>query len=259
MTRAEFLKRLALATAGLTATGGAMRVIAEEIRRAESVHAIIPTPPAVQAPPADAPGTEAVFVNSGPGFGNRIAITFDDGPNPGITDKVLEELKKRDLRSTFFVIGKRVSENPTLAKKIVEEGHEIANHSYTHPALGKMSDEAVREEISKTQEIIEKTTGQRPVWFRPPYGSFRRSQGHLALQFGLGVALWSVDPRDWARPGEDKIVHIVSSSTQAGAIILLHDLHQQTANCCGRILDNLLEQDFQFTNISGFLGQPYAT
>lgn len=196
------------------------------------------------------------FVNHGPGLGRRIAVTFDDGPTPGVTEKVLAALRERHLSATFFMIGQRVAAAPSLAHRVREEGHEIGNHSYTHPQLGRLPAPQVLAQLGKTQEEIERATGFRPCWMRPPYGSFRPVQAPLASQEGLGVVLWSVDTRDWARPGTERIWETVMTQTRPGSIVLMHDLHLQTAEVVGRVLDGLLERGFEFATISGFLGVP---
>jgi peptidoglycan/xylan/chitin deacetylase (PgdA/CDA1 family) len=208
--------------------------------------------------PALTPEPQIIKASSGPGFGNRIAITFDDGPNRGVTERVLAELKKRDLHATFFMIGHNVKAAPDLARRVLDEGHEICNHSYTHPKLSAMSDDKVRDELARTQDEIVAATAYRPVWLRPPYGAFRKDQGHLAQEQGLGIMLWSIDPTDWRQPGVEFITNAVVNQARPGSIILCHDLHPQTADALPGILDRLLERDFEFINISGFLGRPYV-
>lgn len=200
----------------------------------------------------------AHFVNSGPGLGNRVALTYDDGPSPGVTEKVLKELDKHKITATFFMIGSKVKAYPALAREVAAAGHELANHTYTHPFLSKLSSARVEEELTRCQEVIAETTGTTPVWFRPPYGAFRTQQGSLARKQDLGVAYWSVDPRDWARPGASTIVSRIISGVRPGAIILLHDLHSQTADATGPLLERLSEKSYQFAPVSGFLGNPYG-
>jgi len=198
------------------------------------------------------------FASHGNGFGNRIAVTFDDGPTPRITEKVLSELEKHRMRATFFMIGQRVKAEPSLAKAVADAGHEIGNHSYTHPQLAKMPASRVEEELSKTQDAIMEATGKKPQWFRPPYGSFIRStQGPIAEKLGLGVVYWSVDPRDWSQPGVPVIISRVLAGAQPGSIILMHDLHPQTAEAVSTIFDGLQEKFFAFDNMSRLLGNPY--
>lgn len=198
------------------------------------------------------------FVNSGPGLGHRIALTFDDGPTPGVTDVILKELADRDLVATFFMIGRKAEQFRDLAQAVRDAGHELANHTFTHPNLAGLPDARVDYEIRRAQEAVENATGAHPVWFRPPYGAFRRPQGQIALQQDLGVAYWSVDPMDWKRPGAGAIASSVVRRSQPGSIILLHDLHKQTAEAVPALLDGLLERDFVMVTLSTLLGHPYG-
>jgi len=199
----------------------------------------------------------AHFVHGGPGFGRRIALTFDDGPRPGTTEIVLAELAKRNLKATFFIIGANAKLYPDLVKAVHEGGHEVANHSYTHPQLSKLSNEKVKQELERTQEAIYNSCGVLPVWFRPPYGAFRVNQGPIPRAMDLGVAYWSVDPLDWKKPGVATITSRVLSQTRPGSIVLMHDIHQQTATAVPAIFDGLLEKNYVMTSMSGFLGHPY--
>ena len=237
MRRNDFLRLLALAGAGTITPAFAQ-----------------PATPAIEGESEINPH----FINSGPGFGNRLALTFDDGPTPGITERVLAELSKRNLRATFFLIGAKVDAAPHLARRLVDEGHDVANHSYTHPRLAGMSDSSVEQQLARTQESITRATGVTPVWFRPPYGAFHREQGPIASKMGLGVAYWSVDPKDWSQPGSSAITQRVLSASQPGSIILLHDLHPQTADAVPAIFDGLLERAFTITPFHSFVGQPYV-
>jgi len=237
MRRNDFLRLLALAGAGCVSRGRAQ-----------------PNTAAIEGEFEVNPH----FINSGPGFGNRLALTFDDGPTPGVTERVLAELSKRNLHATFFLIGSKVDAAPDLARRLVDEGHDVANHSYTHPRLAGMPDAAVEQQIARTQESIIRATGVTPVWFRPPYGAFRREQGPIASKMGLGVAYWSVDPKDWSQPGSAAITQRVLAGSQPGSIILLHDLHAQTADAVPAIFDGLIERAFLPTTFHNFVGMPYA-
>ncbi|MFZ5806302.1 MAG: polysaccharide deacetylase family protein [Verrucomicrobiota bacterium] len=238
MTRREFLKALA-AVGGYLALS---RMAFAEVAVTEGEYNINPS-----------------FVTRGNGFGNRIAITFDDGPTPGVTEPILEELRKHDLRATFFMIGKNVEHAPSLAKQVADAGHEVANHSYGHPMLTRLPLAQVEYEIQKTQDAIFKATGKTPIWFRPPYGAFDKAKhGPIARDKGLGIVYWSVDPQDWKKPGADAIASRVINATTPGSIILLHDLHLQTAQAVPRIFETLKEKAFAFSNLTRFLGKPYV-
>jgi peptidoglycan/xylan/chitin deacetylase (PgdA/CDA1 family) len=154
------------------------------------------------------------------------------------------------------MIGENVFAAPDLARRVLDEGHEIGNHTFTHAKLTTLPDEQVLDEIRKTQHVMDEVLYYRPAWLRPPFGEFRQNQAALAQGEGLGVVLWSVDPMDWSQPGEDKIVETILANTKPGSIILCHDLHRQTAVSVGRILDGLLERGMSFVTISALLGQP---
>ncbi len=239
MKRSQFLKLLAASSASLFIP----RLYGEEVD---------PFSP----PKAVEYETNRAFTTAGPGFGRRLCITFDDGPNPSTTHMVLEELKKREVKATFFLVGKNVDAFPDSVKKIRDEGHELANHSYSHPALKNMPEEKVRTEIFRCQESIEKASGVKAVWFRPPYGSFSQKQQPISTDYHLSVALWSLDPLDWKKPGSSIVTQRVLSQSNPGSIILLHDIHKQTAEAVPAILDGLLERDYTFATMSEFLGDP---
>lgn len=192
------------------------------------------------------------FVMRGARDSNRIALTYDDGPTPGVTDVILDLLYNQRSKATFFVIGQRVRTNPGLARRIVAEGHEIANHSYNHPDLAKLDEATVRSELERTQKIIEDTCGVTPKYFRPPYGSFRAAQGTIARALKLQVIIWSVDPQDWRQPGVNVIVSRVTSSSTGGDIVLCHDLHQQTAAASANFIPAMARK-FELVQLSSLI------
>jgi peptidoglycan/xylan/chitin deacetylase (PgdA/CDA1 family) len=185
----------------------------------------------------------------------KVAVTFDDGPNPKFTPTILAELAKRKILSTFFLIGRNVKTWPSLAKSMHEQGHEVANHTFTHPTLSKLDDVAVADELRRGQDAIHAATGVTPKLFRPPYGAFRRTQASLATAEKLEILLWNVDPRDWAQPGIEKIQSTIKTESKPGAIVLLHELHEQTLEALPSVLDDLQARGFQLTTITDLLGR----
>src|SRR4029077_1781714 len=134
--------------------------------------------------------------------GPNIAMTFDDGPSATLTPKLLDILAAHQIKATFFVIGENVAEHPEIVARAAHEGHEIGNHSWSHPNLVKMSDDDVRSQIQRTDDAIKSATGSRPTLLRPPYGSITsREKRWIHDQFGYQIILWDVDPYDWKRPG----------------------------------------------------------
>ncbi|MCE0523372.1 MAG: polysaccharide deacetylase family protein [Methylacidiphilales bacterium] len=261
VSRGKFLKALGKSIPGMVLGGGVATAAQKVLNKVAAASGTpiareIPSP-AIDAKPEIAKeatrGVKIDFITSGPPDGNRIALTFDDGPTPGVTDLILDDLARRKLHATFFMIGRRIAAAPDLARRVLAEGHEIGNHTFTHPKLTTLPDAQVEEEIQKTQDIMGKILNHRPVWFRPPYGALRPNQTAVLRMRGLGVVLWSVDPGDWAQPGTDKIIGTVLAETRPGSIILCHDAHRQTADGTGAMLDGLLERGLAFTTLSSLL------
>lgn len=186
-----------------------------------------------------------------------VAMTFDDGPHPRNTPRLLDMLRERRMKATFYVIGNRVKTWPGIARRIAEEGHEIGNHSWSHPDLSRFSDGRVLKEIDATTMAIWHATGRPPVTFRPPYGAFtRRQRTWLHGARNLPTILWSVDPADWRRPGSSVVAHRILTHSHKGAIILSHDIHRGTIDAMPRVLDGLARKGMKFVTVSQILGWP---
>jgi peptidoglycan/xylan/chitin deacetylase (PgdA/CDA1 family) len=187
--------------------------------------------------------------------GPFIAITFDDGPHPTLTPQLLDMLKQRGIHATFFVLGSLVKDHPEIVRRALAEGHEIANHSWDHPNLGKMSEEAVRSQINRTKEAINAATGGKASdLMRPPYGSLTSAQRRwMHDDLGYKIMLWSVDPFDWKRPGPEAITHRIVEGTHSGGIVLVHDIHPGSVAAMPATLDGLLAKGFKFVTVSELL------
>jgi peptidoglycan/xylan/chitin deacetylase (PgdA/CDA1 family) len=186
-----------------------------------------------------------------PVSGQYIAITFDDGPHPQNTPRLLDMLAARNIKATFYVIGRSVDLHPGVLRRTVAEGHEIGNHSHTHRLLSKLSDSEVRQEMQRCQDAIGRAAGVRPRTMRPPYGGLLQSQRQLVHdEFGYPTILWSVDPLDWKRPGPSVVASRIISGTTSGGIVLAHDLHSQTVDAMPATLDGLLRKGFKFVTVS---------
>lgn len=193
-------------------------------------------------------------ISSGPTMNRRIALTFDDGPHQSITLKVLEALRSRSVKATFFVLGERVKLYPSVLQQIALEGHEIGNHTFSHHSLKELSAEASNQEVSLTQDIIKQTVGFEPRLFRPPYGALRADTQAIFRQHNLQIVLWSVDPEDWKFRDATFIHDHVVKNVQPGSIILLHDIHPAIIAALPRILDTLIAQGYVFTTVSDLCG-----
>ncbi|MBX5466252.1 MAG: polysaccharide deacetylase family protein [Firmicutes bacterium] len=154
-----------------------------------------------------------------------VALTFDDGPNPPYTGQILAALTEAHARATFFVLGRQVVRYPQWVRAEVAAGMEVGNHSWSHENLRHLSEEAIRQELQRTQDAVHAAAGVTPTWMRPPYGAFGPATVKVNRALGLSMALWSwtEDSRDWANPGPDAIVRRVMGNLQPGDIVLFHD------------------------------------
>jgi len=183
-----------------------------------------------------------------------VAMTFDDGPHPDLTPKLLDLLKKRNIRATFYVIGRNVAAYPEIARRMVEEGHEIGNHTYTHPALSKIGASRVKSELDRTSDIIRQVTGANPKTMRPPYGATNTSLSRrIHGEFSMPVIMWSVDPQDWRYRNASRVSSHIIANAKPGDIILAHDIHPSTIAAMPAALDALLAKGFRFVTVSELL------
>jgi len=158
----------------------------------------------------------------GPAEGNRIALTFDDGPCPGNLERILDILRQYDVKATFFVCGQNVERSPAILRRVQAEGHTIGNHSYSHRYPFFRSRSFFAREIDLTQEVIEKVTGKRPRFFRPPYGARWLGLQPVLSARRLSLVNWSDTGYDWKLDAEG-IVRETLKALGPGSIILLHD------------------------------------
>jgi len=178
-----------------------------------------------------------------------IALTFDDGPDPIDTPAILDILKEKNVRATFFVLGQAAQDNPDLLKRIVIEGHEIGNHSFNHDYQQRR----LVEEIKKTDQVVFASTGVHTYFYRPPGGFLSKLQLETVKKNGHIVALWSVDSKDWRNPGVKLIVDNVIKTVFPGAIILMHDggyQRTQTVKALGPIIDALRARGYRLATLS---------
>ncbi len=202
--------------------------------------------------------------HQGAGTPHQVALTFDDGPDPKWTPLILDILKAENVKAAFFLVGQNAEEYPDLVRRIVDEGHEIGNHTYYHPNLALCWPEHVRIELNATQLLLETITGRSTTLFRPPYAADTSPSKiseltplKLAQDLGYLVVLENIDPQDWARPGADIILQRVKQQRRDGSIILLHDAggdREQTVEALPRILDYLKTRGDTIVSLSTLLG-----
>ena len=189
-----------------------------------------------------------------------IAMTFDDGPHSQNTPRLLDMLRARNIKATFYMVGSNVDLYPQVVRRVVAEGHEVGNHSYTHRLFSKMSDSELRQELTRTRDAIVRAAGVQPRTLRPPYGGMlQRQREWVNAEFGYPIILWSVDPLDWKRPGSHVVCARILSATTAGSIVLAHDLHGQTVDAMPATLDGLLQRGFKFVTVSQLLAMKAET
>ncbi|MFF5205802.1 polysaccharide deacetylase family protein [Streptosporangium sp. NPDC000396] len=187
-----------------------------------------------------------------------VALTFDDGPG-AYTSTLLDMLAKRGARATFFVVGQmaaRDSKNNLV--RMVREGHEIGNHTWSHRQLTAISRSSMKAEIARTQKLIENRTGVRATIMRPPYGSTNRSVTAEARREGLAQILWSVDTKDW-RDRDSGVVRRRGAAAKPGSIVLFHDIHRTTVRAVPALLKDLQRKGFTFVTLSELYGRRSLT
>ncbi|MDD1505685.1 MULTISPECIES: polysaccharide deacetylase family protein [unclassified Lysinibacillus] len=180
----------------------------------------------------------------------RVALTFDDGPDAKVTPQVLAILKKYDAKATFFMVGQNVSKNSAVVKQIYEAGHEIGNHTWDHAKLTALSTANVKQEVDRTNNAIYAAIGQYPTVFRPPYGA---TNDKVRSVMTMPSILWSIDTLDWKHRNAEKILTYVKASAKDGSIILMHDIHQTTANGLENVILYLQKQGYEFVTVSEIL------
>ncbi len=179
----------------------------------------------------------------------QIAITFDDGPSL-YTEELLDGLMKRNVKASFFLIGKKVEEFPDIVKREKEEGHLIGNHTYNHVDISKVSEEVAKEELGKTDQALKIILGEGTIYVRPPFGI---RQKKLEEELDLIPVMWSIDPLDWTTENVTEIVNKVVTEADENDIILMHDCYKSSVEAALRIIDILQKEDFEFVTVEELL------
>jgi peptidoglycan/xylan/chitin deacetylase (PgdA/CDA1 family) len=202
-------------------------------------------------------------------FDRRIALTFDDGPDPVTTPAILDVLRDYHVKATFFVIGARAEQHPELIERIVGEGHALGNHTYYHRDLTKLAPESTQTELQDTQAVINRALGRqyRVTLFRPPCGAPYNTELDKLPGFQEAMrdqqmypVMWTIDPRDWALGDQpESIVANLSQSTpESGGVVLLHDTQPQTVEVLSKVLDYYFTSGFELTGVRDLLADKYA-
>ncbi|MCI8388611.1 MAG: polysaccharide deacetylase family protein [Clostridiales bacterium] len=187
-----------------------------------------------------------------------IALTFDDGPHYKYTEEILDILDEYNAKATFFVVGELAERYPELILRELAEGHEIGNHTWSHPKMKKLSSNQLTNELMRTEELLNEIADYRPKLFRPPEGSFGKSVENIAEQNDYTLILWTVDTRDWAHTPVDDIVKNVIDSTESGSIILCHDFigrDSPTPDAIRKFIPALIDAGYKFVTVSELLSK----
>lgn len=176
-----------------------------------------------------------------------IALTFDDGPNPTTTNKILDTLASEHVPATFFIVGSRIAGNEALLRRMQAEGNEIGNHSWDHPDLTTKTPTQIRHEVADTQAALAAVGVRPPHLFRPPYGAVNAK---VRKNVDLTLALWNEDPRDWDNKSTKEVEKAMLESAHAGGVIDAHDIYSTTADALGPTIAKLKARHFTFVTMS---------
>lgn len=179
----------------------------------------------------------------------RVALTFDDGPKQGTTERLLDALQARGVPATFFLIGEQLAGNEDLVRRMQAEGHQVGSHTWSHTDLSALSPWEVQQELSKTQAALTEILGPGSYWLRPPYGRLKANS-----DLETPIIIWSVDPRDWESKDADAVTEHVLTHVQPGDILLLHDIYDSSVDAAIRIVDALQGQGYHFVTVEELLG-----
>ena len=180
----------------------------------------------------------------------KIALTFDDGPHPYYTEELLDGLKERGVVVTFFVTGEHAELHPDVIQRMQEEGHLIGNHTYSHIQLTNRNRDTFKEELIKTNEILEEITGVEVEYVRPPYGSWDKN---FEEELNMISVLWTIDPLDWCSSNVGCITDRIVEKAGENEIILMHDYYDTSVTAALKVVDELLEEGYVFVTVEEIL------
>ncbi|MGW0334888.1 polysaccharide deacetylase family protein [Streptomyces sp. NPDC003011] len=250
----------AAGTAGLLVSGSggeaarpAAPVAGPQARRALKPSAYRLQPLTGYGPPRTVPGRTLVrrepFLRVS-GRGRTMVLTFDDGPDPRYTPDILDTLAEYDVRAMFFVCGEMAADHRDLLARMADEGHVVGNHTWSHPLLTRLGRAQIRSQMERTCDVIEEAYGERPAWFRAPYGAWNRAAFQLGAELGMEPLAWTVDTLDWTTPGTGTIVGRVEDGAAPGVVVLSHDAggdRTQSVRALRDYLPHLLDSGYHVT------------
>lgn len=184
------------------------------------------------------------------GRGRTLVLTFDDGPDPRYTPHILDTLAEHDVRAMFFVCGAMADANRRLLSRMADEGHVVGNHTWDHPFLTRLTRSGIRSQLERTSDVVEEAYGERPQWFRAPYGAWNRAVFQIAADLGMEPLAWTVDTLDWTRPGDRAIARRVENGAAPGVVVLSHDAggdRSQSVRALRAYLPDLIDSGYHVT------------
>lgn len=183
----------------------------------------------------------------------RVALTFDDGPHYKYTTQILDILKKHDVRATFFTVGTNVERFPELIQREIAEGHEVANHTYSHKHMAALTESEFTSEVKDWEDLMTEDHGYISKLFRPPEGILTQRETEIISKLGYDTVLWTIDTRDWAHNGVERIVDTVIGEVRDGSVILFHDFisgNSPTPEALDQIIPRLKEMGYELVSVS---------
>jgi len=187
-----------------------------------------------------------------------VALTYDDGPHPDWTPKMIELLKSKNVKATFFLLGGQIERFPDIAKSLADNGFEIGNHTMTHPDFNKssMTPEKIKEELSGTNELIQQYVTRLPIRvMRPPFGNTPKKLETVCQEMGLQIIAWNIDTDDWRKEATaESMSNNIMKNLADGAIILMHDKHEKTYDATAQVIDKIRAEGYEFVTMSELLG-----
>jgi len=253
----RFLARILCIVTLLMAVFTASALLPGKGAYAASIHGRqgVTVPPSASNPPvpssaATTPGAQVI--TGGRTDLPRVALTFDDGPNPTYTPQILQVLAANNAHATFFEIGQQVQRNPGLARQVVADGNVIGNHTWDHPSLTTITPTAQASELKQASTEIKNVTGMTPTLFRPPYGATNLQVETVAAEQQMATVLWSVDTADWQLPGVQRIVTAALNGVHNGSIIMMHDgggNRSQTVAALSQIIKGLQARGYALVTV----------
>ncbi|MFJ8229776.1 polysaccharide deacetylase family protein [Streptomyces sp. NPDC094448] len=185
-----------------------------------------------------------------PSPGRTMVLTFDDGPDDRYTPEVLDILARYDVPAMFFVCGEMADVNGDLVRRMVDDGHVVGNHTWSHPLMPSLTPSRIRDEMGRTSEIVEELAGQAPLWYRAPFGAWNRHSFEIGAELGMEPLAWTVDTLDWTEPGAGTIASRVLDGAAPGVVVLSHDAggdRSQSVAALRNYLPKLLEAGYTIT------------